>query len=277
MDDRWARLIVVPGERETIAAYGWEVTDALALQTLSLSLTAAGYSVVQASPEEAQRRSVQGLVYCTDPAGNKLEFYHNQLRICELFHPADHVSGFVTGPLGLGHVVVAVEGISEVLDFYTKVLGLKITDQLGSHLYFLRCNPRHHSIALANLNGVNRVLHIMLEVSSLDDVGRVFDACLDRHLGMSTIGVHVNDLVTSFYVKNPSGYEIEYGWNGRLVDDATWTPTAIDRPSLWGHREVAPGAEFRPRAFQRISRGDSGSASEEGAAKGAPASSSDSV
>ena len=256
MDDRWARLMVRSGSSERIAAYGWEVGDAFALEALADRLRHEGYQADEGSAEQAEERRVQGLVRCTDPAGNALEFFHNQLRVCELFHPAPHVSGFVTGELGMGHVVTAVDRIDEALDFYTRILGFRITDQLGRKLFFLRCNRRHHSLALADLGGENRVLHIMLETATLDDVGRVFDACLDRHLGMSTIGVHVNDLVTSFYVTNPSGYEIEYGWNGRLVDDRTWIPTTIDRPSLWGHREVTEGAEFRPRAFQRIAKAE---------------------
>jgi extradiol dioxygenase len=256
MDDRWARLIVLSGSSERIAAYGWEVSDAAALEALAERLRHEGYQADVASADQAAERRVQGLLRSTDPAGNALEFFHNQRRVCELFRPGPHVSGFVTGELGMGHVVTAVERIDEALDFYTRVLGFRVTDQLGRKLFFLRCNQRHHSLALADLDGENRVLHIMLETATLDDVGRVFDACLDRHLGMSTSGVHVNDLVTSFYIKNPSGYEIEYGWNGRLVDDRTWIPTAIDRPSLWGHREVTEGAEFRPRAFQRIAKGE---------------------
>jgi len=271
MDDRWARLLVVAGSEETIAAYGWEVADEAALKALVERLQAAGCNLEEGSPADVQRRQVQRLVRCTDPAGNHLEFYHSQRRICELFHPARHVSGFVTGVLGLGHVVLAVPQVSEVMAFYTDMLGFKVTDQLARRLFFLRCNQRHHSLALADLGGSSRVLHIMLEVPTLDDVGRVFDACLDRHLGMSTIGVHVNDLVTSFYIKNPSGYEIEYGWNGRLVDDRTWTPTEIDRPSLWGHRVVTEGIEFRPRAFQQIARLEQDPEAPEPVGMGAPA------
>jgi 2,3-dihydroxybiphenyl 1,2-dioxygenase len=254
MDDRSARLIVAAGARETITHYGWEVRDARALDQLARRLDDAHCQPVVASAEYCRQRQVQGLISCHDPVGNQLEFFHNQRRICEPFYPAPHVSGFKTGDLGLGHVVLEVERIEECLAFYTEVLGFKITDQLARSLYFLRCNQRHHSLALASLNGQNRVLHIMLEVLSLDDVGRVFDRALDRDIRMSTIGVHVNDLVTSFYLETPSGYEIEYGWNGRLVDDQTWVATAIDRPSLWGHREIERPARVHPRRFQQVAK-----------------------
>jgi extradiol dioxygenase len=252
MDDRWARVVLSPGERETITHYGWEVRDADALTELARRLRAARFRPIIGSAEECHERRVEGLLCCNDPAGNQLEFFHSQRRVCEPFYPAPHVGAFRTGDLGLGHVVIEVAHIAQCLTFYTEILGFRLTDQFADSLYFLRCNQRHHSLALADLNGQNRVLHIMLEVTSLDDVGRVFDVSLDRQIRMSTIGVHANDLVTSFYLETPSGYEIEYGWNGRLVDDATWVPTTIDRPSLWGHRELDQPARVHPRRFQTL-------------------------
>jgi 2,3-dihydroxybiphenyl 1,2-dioxygenase len=254
MDDRSARIFATEGKRETITHFGWEVRDSEALGRLTRRLADAQCQPVTASADYCRSRQVQALVSCQDPAGNELEFFHGQRRICEPFYPSPHVSGFRTGELGLGHVVLEVERIEECLAFYTEVLDFRITDQLASSLYFLRCNQRHHSLALASLNGQNRVLHIMLEVLSLDDVGRVFDRALDRDIRMSTMGVHVNDLVTSFYVETPSGYEVEYGWNGRLVDDRTWVATAIDRPSLWGHREIERPARVHPRRFQQVAK-----------------------
>lgn len=254
MDDRWARVIVAGGQRERIAYYGWEVPDAAALDRLATRLRESHCEPVAASADDCQRRRVEGLLRCQDPAGNELEFFHGQRRICEPFYAAPHVSGFRTGGLGLGHVVIEVANIEECLAFYTGILDFRVSDQLARSLYFLRCNQRHHSIALANLNGENRVLHIMLEVATLDDVGRVFDRSLDRQVRMSTMGVHANDLVTSFYLETPSGYEIEYGWNGRLVDDASWVATTIDRPSLWGHRELEQPTRVRPRRFQQVAK-----------------------
>lgn len=253
MDERWARFFVVGGEHERIAFYGWEVPDAAALKELAGRLETAGCQPMPGSAEECRSRRVQGLLSCKDPAGNLLEFVHGPQRVCEPFSAAPHVSAFKTGGLGLGHVVIEVPNIEESLAFYTDILGFRISDQLARSLYFLRCNQRHHSIALASLYGGNRVLHVMLEVATLDDVGRVFDRALDRQVRMSTLGVHANDLVTSFYLETPSGYEIEYGWNGRLVDDATWVATTIDRPSLWGHRELERPTRVRPRRFQQVS------------------------
>ena len=60
-----------------------------------------------------------------------------------------------------------------------------------------------------------------------------------------SLGRHTNDLMTSFYVRTPSGFEIEYGTGGRLIDDDTWKVGAYDAQSLWGHRPPPGGAPVR--------------------------------
>jgi hypothetical protein len=57
--------------------------------------------------------------------------------------------------------------------------------------------------------------------------------------------------MTSFYVRTPSGFEIEYGTGGRLIDDATWTIGAYDAQSLWGHR-LPEGGPLRPQVITRF-------------------------
>jgi hypothetical protein len=80
----------------------------------------------------------------------------------------------------------------------------------------------------------------MLEVDSLTAVGRAFDdAQLASNVVMS-IGEHTNDLVTSFYLRTPSGFDIEYGTNGRTIDDNDWTVSHYSAPSSWGHHFSHP-------------------------------------
>ena len=90
----------------------------------------------------------------------------------------------------------------------------------------------------------------MFECNSLDDVGSGRDLCLRAGIPMAIdLGRHMNDHMVSFYLVNPSGFALEYGWAGRTIDDTTWQIehyTAVD--SLWGHPQlsglvagVAPG------------------------------------
>jgi hypothetical protein len=45
-----------------------------------------------------------------------------------------------------------------------------------------------------------------------------------------------------------SGFFIEYGWGGRVIDPATWQPhETFDGPSLWGHERLHMPEEQRER------------------------------
>ena len=80
----------------------------------------------------------------------------------------------------------------------------------------------------------------MLEVDDLDVVGRAYDRVVREAaapLALS-LGRHTNDRMVSFYVNSPSGFEVEYGTGGILVDDATWRPSRHDRPNAWGHEHM---------------------------------------
>jgi hypothetical protein len=96
-----------------------------------------------------------------------------------------------------------------------------------------------------------RMWHFMLEVNSIDDVGAALDLASKAGVPVvSTLGRHSNDQMMSFYMSTPSGFEVEYGWGGRLVDDATWQVQRHDRGTLWGHK-VQLDAAPRPARARR--------------------------
>jgi len=83
----------------------------------------------------------------------------------------------------------------------------------------------------------------MLETNSLDDVGSGLDAATKSGATLATtLGRHTNDQMVSFYVVTPSGFEVEYGWGGRLIDDSVWQVQRHDRGALWGHKVQVPAA-----------------------------------
>ena len=96
-------------------------------------------------------------------------------------------------------------------------------------------------LALAPLSAQAGIVHLMIEAASLDDVGRALDRCARRGAPVSaTLGRRANDLMVSFYVRTPGGFDIEYGTDGRLVDDATWISRETTAVSLWGHSFPGP-------------------------------------
>jgi 2,3-dihydroxybiphenyl 1,2-dioxygenase len=252
MDDRKQRIVIDRSMPEGARFFGWEVADAAALDQLAARLEQAEVDVVAEPQTLADARRVRGLISFRDPAGNRLEAFYGAEIDDTPFSPGRSISGFRTGPLGLGHAVLTVENIDAVMPFYVDVLGFGLSDYMQKpfRAYFFHINARHHSLALIE-TGRNGMHHLMVELFSLDDVGQSYDVALSQPERVSvTLGRHTNDLMTSFYAKTPSSFMIECGWGGREIDPANWQPFELqDGPSLWGHERV-----WLPPADREVAR-----------------------
>lgn len=240
LDDRAYRLFVTPGE-DAFACAGWEVAGFREFDAL-LAHLAANDVVVKEEPELAPVRQVARLATCQDPAGNRLEFFTGALRPKLPLRPGRANVRYVSGELGLGHVVFTVPELAPTLRFYQDLLGFRVSDMIGA-TRFMRINRRHHSLAFRELDGPSRFRHFSLEVEDLDAVGRTLDAAEAAGVVVSCgLGRHTNDHMVSFYMRTPSGPEVEFGCQGRLVDDDSWTSGSYDATSLWGHKRTVPVA-----------------------------------
>ena len=257
MDDRKQR-IVVSSEQAVDNAFGWEVADGAALDALAGRLEAAKVPVARVSSAEAQMRSVRDAIRFQDPAGTRLEVFHGAETTDAPFVPGRPITGFRTGALGMGHVVLHVKNFEDLRWFYQDVLGFRLSDYIlhPFKAYFFHLNPRHHSLALIE-TGRSGIHHIMMELAGLDDVGQAYDiATADPERIGVTLGRHTNDFMTSFYARTPNDFMIEYGWGGRSIDPDTWTPVEMTYgPSLWGHdrkwlaaEQLAESRAMRARA-----------------------------
>ncbi|MCW5687059.1 MAG: VOC family protein [Pseudolabrys sp.] len=238
MDDRRQRLVVSSDSADRSGFFGWEVADAKALNAMAARVEAAGVAVERLSAAVAGQRRVREAIAFKDPVGNRLEVFYGAEIAADPFVPGRSISGFRTGPLGMGHAVLHVERIDEALAFYTQVLGLRVSDffTVPYRAYFFHVNPRHHSFAMIE-TGRNGIHHLMMELTMLDDVGQGYDLALgEKGRIATTLGRHINDQMVSFYARTPSDFFIEYGWGGRSIEPATWQPEEITYgASLWGH------------------------------------------
>ncbi|MEW6640357.1 MAG: VOC family protein [Pseudomonadota bacterium] len=250
MDDRKQRLIVDGAGDAGLAVMGWEVSSRADLDRLAGRLDDHGVAVTCGSRALADERHVAELIMFRDPVGNPLEAFCQPALATDPFTPGRPISGFRTGALGMGHVVVNVEDVAPLLPFYRDLLGFQVSDfgLTPYKLYFFHVNGRHHSFAMVG-SGRRAMHHFMVEVGSLDDVGQGYDlAQLEDGRIAYTLGRHTNDHMTSFYVHTPSGFFIEYGWGGRVIDPATWQPhETYDGPSLWGHERLYLLDDMRKR------------------------------
>lgn len=256
LDDMQQRIVIEDGEEEDLRAAGWMFKTHTDLQAFVQRLRQGNVEVKQCSREEAENRRVDSLYSCQDPNGYTLEFYaggymapSNQPFKSQLLRGP----GFKTGELGIGHVLIRAQDYAQSLDFYQNQLGLRLSDFIRGEVrpghvaeaaFFHTIGGRHHSLATAKVNIPKLLGHLMVELQSLDDVGMAYDRCRARGLNFAReLGHHPNDQMTSFYVETPSGFSIEYGWGGLVVDDAQWTVKTYNQFSDWGH--ARPGQAMR--------------------------------
>jgi biphenyl-2,3-diol 1,2-dioxygenase len=246
-DARAFRWFIKRGPSEDLYASGYEVADRAALDELVARLLAAGVPVTEAEAGMAAARHADRLVLTQDPMGNRVELVTGFADAPAPFDSARLLGRFATGTGGAGHHVLLTRGVAreEYLAFYCGLLGFKISDYIVEEispgvvadLVFLHCNPRHHTLALGDGRGARKKTHhVMLEVDNIHDVGLAYDRCLAANQPLEmTLGSHPNDQMFSFYVCSPSGFSIEYGWGGLLIDDATWRVMTHDKRNSWGH------------------------------------------
>jgi 2,3-dihydroxybiphenyl 1,2-dioxygenase len=250
IDDKQHRFLIHQSDRNAAAYFGWEVDSAAELDVAARRLEAHGVKVHRAQPAELDIRRVAGMLWFEDTLRNRVELFYGLADADQPFDPPRPLSGFRTGAMGLGHAVLTVPSVDAALPFYRDVLGFRVSDYAKRpfNAVFLRVNARHHSLALLE-TGQAGLHHVMVEVLSVDDVGKAYDAALERNKVAVTLGRHTNDHMFSFYAWSPSGFLLECGWGGRCVDDDTWTvQEMVDGPSIWGHERSWLGEEKRAEA-----------------------------
>jgi len=256
MDEAPFRLLISAGDTDKLLAAGWEMASEQDYRAQLETLAAAGIEVTPGSGEAAALRCVTEFVTFADPAGNTLEMYFGRTLpdecAADFCSPLD-IKKFVTDDMGLGHVVLPAVEQEETHRFYIDVLGFGDSDDLRlpapaegapeMRVIFMHAtNPRHHSVALFNAPNPVGIVHMMLEVTSIDEVG----ACLDRVTNagyplLSSLGRHCNDNMLSFYVFGPGGIAVEYGYDGLQFDNwDEFTPTVSTEGDFWGHAYQMP-------------------------------------
>ena len=245
MDERAGRVFVERGESDCYFASGWELRSAAEFEAAKDRLRTHGVAFHAASEAELALRHVFDMVWFRDPSGNRHELSYGYRTGFERFVSPAGVPSFVTGDLGLGHMVLPAPQIDATRAFMMDVLGFGLSDILvhrpapgiEQRIDFMHCgNGRHHSLALFEGEVPSGCVHLMFEVGSLDEVGRAYDRMLAQGVRlMATLGKHTNDHMTSFYFMSPGGFAIEYGFGGRTIDWDHHTVFESTSVSLWGH------------------------------------------
>lgn len=246
MDERPFRFLIQHAETEGYAASAWEVLNAEAFAYALRVLAKAGVEAVMGNEAQCALRKVQQVAMFRDPSGNRHEIVWGCQKDFRRFVSPQGVERFVTGDLGMGHTVLPAPQFDATWAFFRDVMGFGLSDiykhRAGpdapvQRIHFTHCNNgRQHSLALFEAEIPSGCAHVNVEVASITDVGRAHDR--RQHHGvklMASLGQHANDQMFSFYMATPSGFALEYGAGGLVVDWSKHAAFEATEISLWGH------------------------------------------
>ena len=249
MDEREQSVLLQRGNDDDVAALGWEFDTPDELLRYVDDLRKKKVNVIECDKALAASRKAERVFYCIDPEDMRHEFFTGP-QLAPLSRPFQSkvmLSGFLTGRLGVGHIFRVVKDYPASVKYALETLGLRLSDYIRDSETFPGVTVdatfmhtetgRHHSYAVGVVPFPKKMHHLMIQVQDLNDVGLAFDrVCKANVPVMMGIGHHPNDGMLSFYCVTPSGFAIEYGWGGLVIDAATWNIRTYSQLDDWGHK-----------------------------------------
>jgi 2,3-dihydroxybiphenyl 1,2-dioxygenase len=248
LDNHPWRLLIEQGDDDDLTHAGWDLGSDAALDEFVAGLSAKGVDVREEPASVAAVRCVSRLFSIADPNGFRHEFFVGRTGLQHDGGALGHMlrgNGFVTDELGIGHILPVSKDYAEGVRWYSEVLGLRNSDRIRQEMapgifadatFFHSATGRHHSLATGSFPSPKRLNHLMLEFRDMNDVGLACDRA--KKAGVPIVlelGHHPNDQMFSFYMRTPSGFGLELGHGGVVIDDSNWEPQLYDVMSDWGH------------------------------------------
>jgi catechol 2,3-dioxygenase len=121
----------------------------------------------------------------------------------------------------IGHVVLRARDLQRSVDFYAKVLGMKVSDtydetMMPGRMVFLRFNPDHHGIALvggmAGQAEKREMHHMAFEVGTLDEVFAAREHLRAHKVPIVFEGRRRAGVQIAVEFLDPDGHHLEIYW-----------------------------------------------------------------
>jgi catechol 2,3-dioxygenase len=128
-------------------------------------------------------------------------------------------------PRRLGHVLLFTPDVDRQVAFYTRVLGLRLSDRSRTIIAFLRCSTDHHNLAFLTSTHPG-FHHGSFEVGSVDEIA--LGAVQMQEAGWRPawgLGRHVIGSNFFYYIQDPWGSFAEYYHDLDFIpEDCAWQP-----------------------------------------------------
>ena len=247
LDDHPWRVLITPGADDDMTHAGWDLGTDEELDEYVAALRARGAEVSEEAAQLAAARCVARLFSLADPNGFRHEFFTGRTGLLADGGALSPIlrGNFVTDDLGIGHILPVSKDYDEGVKWYREVLGLRYSDRIRQEMapgiyadatFFHTATGRHHSLATGAFPSPKRLNHLMLEYRDMNDVGFACDRAKKAGIPIVLeLGHHPNDQMFSFYMRTPSGFGLELGYGGVVIEEGNWEPQLYSVMSDWGH------------------------------------------
>ena len=144
----------------------------------------------------------------------------------------------------IGHFGFHCRDLAKMVEFYTRVLGFKLSDVNEKGLTFLRYGNDHHSMVLAQMDeaamkkgaGAPVLHHVALEVAGIDELKSIRKYLLAQKVTVRSKVKHEGpggNFVVDF--DDPEGNHLQFfcgmdqiGWDGKSRPKEQWNRFEVD-------------------------------------------------
>jgi len=147
----------------------------------------------------------------------------------------------------IGHVLLMVQDLKRSVEFYTQLLGFKVSDVYPDSMskggiVFMRCNADHHGLGLVGAapgkTHRHELHHIAFEVSTIDEVLRAARHLRENNVEIAFEGRRRAGSQVSVEFLDPDGHTLELFW----AMDQVGADDRVRPPEEWRQQSSFAGA-----------------------------------
>lgn len=152
------------GERAQCSRLAFQVAPGTDFKDIRSGIEAEG---LRCEARNDPAPGISQMLSFADPKGTVCEVFATKTPICK----PQPVAGI--GPIKLGHLAFVVPEPRDYAEFYSRVLGFRVSDWIQDWFVFMRCGPDHHTINFVR----GKRTHMHHVAFELKDWGQVQSAC----------------------------------------------------------------------------------------------------
>ena len=170
-----------------------------------------------------------------DPKGTEVELFTSWNAL------SGEQSGKSIAVVKLGHIAYFTPDLPKAIEFYSDVLGFRISDWIGDYFVFMRCNPDHHTVNFFKGERAH-MHHIAFELANFEHLKTACDTLARNKIDLSWGPVrHGPGHNISIYYRETDDQIIElFTELDRMPDEALgyfeprpWHRDNPQRPKVW--------------------------------------------